>query len=147
MGECRRPIEPAETPYLAALGIRLRDRRRRKGLTQAQLAAASELSLRHLERIETGSRRTRRSTLSRIATALGDPSLEKELAALAGPALAPESAFAERVARRRKRRARKRERSAQAETRELLEALETTIRLRRVARSAQARGPNSWSNR
>ncbi len=64
--------------------------------------------------IENGGRRTRRSTLGRVAAALTDanPSLGDEkpladaLAELAGPALAPESPHAERIARRRQRRKR-----------------------------------------
>jgi transcriptional regulator with XRE-family HTH domain len=130
--DCRCPIEPMETPYLLALGSRLRELRRDRGLTQAQLANAADLSRRHVERLEAGNRRTRESTLARIAAALGDPSLENELVALAGPALAAESAFAERVARRRARRARKRERESgrerAAELREMLERLDALAR-------------------
>jgi hypothetical protein len=61
-----------------------------------------------IQRIEAGARRTRRSTLDRIAEALGDPQLAGVLAELAGPALAPESPYAERIARRRVRRHRRR---------------------------------------
>jgi transcriptional regulator with XRE-family HTH domain len=131
-GGCRRPLEPSETPYLLALGIRLRELRRDSGLTQAQLAEAAELSCRHIERLEAGNRRTRRSTLARIAAALGDPLLGNQLADLAGPALAPESGFAERIARRRARRARKRarerERETAAERRQVLEKLDALAR-------------------
>ena len=138
---CRRPIQPAETPYLSALGNRLRELRRDRGLTQAQLAVAADLSRRHVERLEAGTRRTRRSTLSRIAEALGGPSLENELVTLAGPALAQESDFAERVARRRARRVRKQaqaraKRERQAETLQALEALKRFARFGRPISSA-----------
>jgi transcriptional regulator with XRE-family HTH domain len=132
---CRRPLQPEETPYLIAVANRLREVRRSRGLTQAELAVAAELSRRHVERLEAGNRRTRRSTLSRIAEALGDPSLEDELVGLAGPALAPESEYAERVVRRRQRRLRRqalaRERESQARTQEALETPEKPARFTR----------------
>lgn len=115
--DTRRPIKAAEIPHLEALGARLRELRRgRAGLSQERLAERAELSAGTIGRIEAGTRRTRFSTLERIAAALtdADPSLgESEslavsLAGLAGPALAPESEYAERVERRRKRRWRKR---------------------------------------
>jgi transcriptional regulator with XRE-family HTH domain len=129
---CRRPIQPAETPYLGALGNRLRELRRSRGLTQGQLADAADLSRRHVERLEAGNRRTRRPTLFRIAEALGDPSLVNELAILGGLALAPESDFGERVALRRARRVHKqaqaRNREKQAETLQALQALKRFAR-------------------
>jgi transcriptional regulator with XRE-family HTH domain len=114
---CRRPIDSDEVPYLVALGCRVRELRARAELTQAKLAELAKLSVSTVGRIEAGARRTRRSTLGRIAAVVApraDPSLgESEpladsLAGLGGPALAPESAFADRIARRRERRARKR---------------------------------------
>jgi transcriptional regulator with XRE-family HTH domain len=69
----RRPIEAAEITYLEALGAHLGAVRRDHRLTQAALGEASELSTSGIRRIETGTRRTRRSTLDRIAAALGDP--------------------------------------------------------------------------
>jgi transcriptional regulator with XRE-family HTH domain len=92
----RRPIEAAEIPHLEALGARLAAVRRDRGLAQDTLAEAAELSTSGIRRIEAGTRRTRRSTLDRIAAALGDPDLGDELAGLAGPALAPESLYGER---------------------------------------------------
>lgn len=120
---CRRPILAGEIPSLEALGRRLRELRRRTGLSQAALARAAQLNGATISRVEAGTRRTRRSTLERIASALvaelpdlGDADrLTDDLAALAGPALAPESAYADRVARRRKRRHRKREQTAEGE--------------------------------
>lgn len=115
----RRPIGPAEVPHLEALGRRLSELRRAAGLSRAALARAAELSSPTVGRLEAGTRRTRASTLARLAGALAGPdeapALVAELAALAGPALAPESDFAERVDRRRARRARRAEREAEAE--------------------------------
>jgi transcriptional regulator with XRE-family HTH domain len=97
-------MEAGETPHLETLGARLAAVRRDRGLTQDTLAEAAELSTSGIHRIEAGTRRTRRSTLDRIAAALGDPELAAELAGLAGPALAPESLYGEPIARRRARR-------------------------------------------
>src|SRR5689334_17154271 len=88
------------------------------GLTQRALANTAELSVSMIGRIEAGTRRTRRSTLERIAAAFDQPELGEELARLAGPALAPESAYAGRIATRRQRRtekARRRQAHAEAE--------------------------------
>jgi transcriptional regulator with XRE-family HTH domain len=103
----RRPIEAAEITHLEALGARLAAGRRSRRLSQSALAADAELSVSTVQRIEAGTRRTRRTTLERIAAALGDPELADELPRLAGPALAPESTYAERIARRRQRRHRR----------------------------------------
>jgi transcriptional regulator with XRE-family HTH domain len=110
------PFGSDEVPYLVALGCSVRALRARAELTQAKLAELAELSVSTVSRIEAGARRTRRSTLGRIAAvvartdpSLGEPEpLADSLAGLGGPALAPESAFADRLARRRERRARKR---------------------------------------
>jgi transcriptional regulator with XRE-family HTH domain len=64
-----RPIEAAEITYLEALGAHLAAVRRDHGLTQAALAEAAELSTSGIRRIEAGTRRTRRSTLDRMAAA------------------------------------------------------------------------------
>lgn len=106
----RRPIESWEAPLLEALGHRLRRARRDSGLTQAGVAVASSLSERSLRRLEAGQRRTRRSTLQRLADSMTVTSgpdavdLLDEFLEIVGPALAAESAFADRVARRRGRR-------------------------------------------
>jgi transcriptional regulator with XRE-family HTH domain len=107
-----RPIEDAEIPYLEALGERLKRARCSRDVTQVELGKAAQLSVSTIQRIEAGTRRTRRSTLERIAEALGDPQLADVLADLAGPALSPESPYAERIARRRGRRHRRREAKA-----------------------------------
>lgn len=114
---CRRPIEVHERPFLIRLGQRLKALRE-EGNAPSSLAlvgSLSEMQWRHLWRLERGYRRTRPSTLERIARALctanpdlGDPvSLAEELVGLAGPALAPESEYKDRIDRRRRRRWRK----------------------------------------
>lgn len=108
----RRPIDADEVPHLEALGHRLRSLRLAAGLTQEQLAAAAEMTRSGLGKLERGERRTRRSTIDRLAAVLNPEdtaSTTTELVELAGHALAPESEYAERVARRRHRRARERE--------------------------------------
>jgi hypothetical protein len=78
-------------------------------MTQPALGFVAELSASHLGSLERAVRRTRASTLARIASALttgedDDEALLEQLVAIAGPALAPESEYAERVERRRRRR-------------------------------------------
>ena len=80
--------------------------RRERGLAQAEVAARAGVASRSLRRIERGERRTRATTLGRLARAIdeADPDLVHLLIGAAGVALAPESAFADRVDRRRRRR-------------------------------------------
>jgi transcriptional regulator with XRE-family HTH domain len=83
--------------------------RRAIEMTQRELAVAAGLSRTHVDRLEHGTRRTRRSTLTRIAAAfvvevpkLGPVDrLVDDFVREAGPALAEESIYAERVGRRR----------------------------------------------
>jgi transcriptional regulator with XRE-family HTH domain len=117
-----RPI-PEEVPYLAQLGDHLRRLRLDAGLAQWAMADLAVLAPRHIRRLERGECRTRRSTLERIANALADVNpdlgpadqLIDRLVELAGPALAPESPYADRIARRRARRVRKKERARMKE--------------------------------
>jgi len=114
---CRRPIEDWERPYLSGLGRSLRDLRigGDRPVSPALVSSLAEMHRVHLWRIERGLRRTRRSTLDRLAAALtkarpelGAPArIAARLAAEAGPALAPESNYRARVQRRRHRRWRK----------------------------------------
>jgi transcriptional regulator with XRE-family HTH domain len=140
---CRRPITPGEVGNLEALGARLRELRERAGLSRPALAEKAQLGKTQIELIERGGRRTRRSTLDRLAVALtignsNPDELANELASLAGPALATESDHADRVARRRDRRWRKRqrtpeykrEREGQDEIRDLLAKMEREARRR-----------------
>lgn len=106
---CRRPITSAEVPYLATAGARLRAARVESGLLIREVAERAAIGANHVSAIERGKRRTRRSTLARIVTVLVDDDdnrrrLLAELVDLAGPALAPESAYQERVAKRRRER-------------------------------------------
>jgi transcriptional regulator with XRE-family HTH domain len=100
---CWRPLEPAELLYLRALGARLAELRKRAGLSQVALARRAGIGRRHLQRLEAGSRRTRRSTLLRIAGVL-DPGraavIADELVNVAGPGLAPEPAHPEVATRK-----------------------------------------------
>ena len=112
----RVPLTAREARHAVALGALIRSRRLAAGLTVAQAADAAELSPRHWRRLEAGERRTRSSTLDRIAQALdADP---VELAATAGPALADESPYADRIAKRRARRTRRRRWALEAKERD-----------------------------
>jgi transcriptional regulator with XRE-family HTH domain len=71
--ECRRPIEDGEVPFLEALGARLLALRSAAGFTRWKLAQGAKLSENTIARIESGTRRTRGTTLERIAQALGTP--------------------------------------------------------------------------
>ncbi len=112
---CRRPIADAEVQNLQALGAALRAARRSAGLTQTVVARRALIGERHLRDLETGRRRTRRSTLDRLSAALVSES-PAGMAALrilmvllqaAGSNLAAESPHAARVDRRRARRTRR----------------------------------------
>jgi transcriptional regulator with XRE-family HTH domain len=107
--EGRRPIRDDERPYLLAMGAALRAARVDAGLPVSQLSERCGVDRWHLDDLERGRRRTRASTLERICGALtaGDSErdqLHAQLVALAGPGLAPESQYADRIARRRLRR-------------------------------------------
>lgn len=111
--ECRRPIEDAEVDYLLELGENVRFLREDAGLSRRELAWQAFVHPSTIERIEYGTRRTRRSTLERIAAALVEAlglddgeavGLVEYLVELAGPALAPESDHADRIVRRRTKR-------------------------------------------
>ncbi|WP_404387831.1 helix-turn-helix domain-containing protein [Humibacillus xanthopallidus] len=112
--DCRRPIQEWEVPYLKALGQELRALRLEAGITQEALAVSTGLSSRSLRRLERGERRTRYTTLARLSVRLSHSSsperardLLDRLLTIAGPALAPESQYAERLDMRRERRARR----------------------------------------
>lgn len=130
--ECRRPIKVEEVPHLERLGAELRRVRKAAGLSRPDLAVRSELSERQIQRIEHGSRRTRRGTLERIASGLVDgrsfyggvarlagclavgpvDDLVERLVCLAGPALSPDSAHQGRIDKRRASRWREAEQQA-----------------------------------
>ncbi len=111
--EARRPIESWEVSHLERLGRLLRGLRKAAGMTQRDIARSAELSSWMVGQIELGTRRTRRSTLRRIARAIvgahpnasTEDELTEQLVEAAGAALAPESGYRARVDRRRARRA------------------------------------------
>jgi transcriptional regulator with XRE-family HTH domain len=124
----RRPIQDSERSHLASLACALSDLRIAQGLSVRGLAAAAELSPSQLSRIERGLRRTRATTLARVAEALGQPDVLADLIRLAGPALAPESDYAERITRRRESRFRSERNRAASRSRDLVWATERAMR-------------------
>lgn len=62
---------PQDKALLSAFGKRLQDLRREKGLTQEQLAAAIDIHVVTLARLETGKRWIGLPTLRKIASTLG----------------------------------------------------------------------------
>jgi transcriptional regulator with XRE-family HTH domain len=65
-----------EAKYLAAFGQRIAELRRKRKLTQEQLAEKSGLTQRTIASIEQGQRWARLSTLHKLAKALGVPRYE-----------------------------------------------------------------------
>lgn len=125
---CLRVIEDHERPALEALGAELRVERLRAGYNRPAFAKVVQLSPRHLSRLESGERRTRASTLLRIASALTErldvdrDTLHAQLLALGGEAIAPESSYPERVeSRRLARLAKATKREQRRQEQELLE--------------------------
>jgi transcriptional regulator with XRE-family HTH domain len=118
---CRRPIEEWEVPHLERLGVAVRTARLAAGLTRLELAIRAGVSDVTVYRIEAAVRRTRASTLRRIADALcdaaptlGDPArVAADLSTVGGLGLAPESEYHERIERRRARRKRRSEAMAE----------------------------------
>lgn len=105
----RRPIDPSEVPHLQELGQEIRDQRMSLGLTLRTVADRAQITPSSLCMIEHGQRRSRASTLRRILTdGLEMPEVLENCIHLAGPSLAPESEYAERIERRRMRRWKKR---------------------------------------
>lgn len=130
----RRPVTPDEVPHLVAVGELLRGLRLEASLTQAEVAARASMRPQSVSGIERGEWRTRRSTLERMVCALVDDDdraevLVEELVAAAGPALAPESRYAERAERRRRRRKERAIAQAAADVGALRAALEVERRL------------------
>lgn len=117
--QSRSPLTDAEVPHAEALGAAVLAFRKRLGIARQAAADAALLSPWGLWAIERGVRRTRASTLARIAEGLvrsADPDDAESLdaatlaagwVALAGPALAAESPFRERIERRARRRQRR----------------------------------------
>jgi transcriptional regulator with XRE-family HTH domain len=116
--QSRRPLTPDEIPHAEALRAVLRSLRIESGSSATDLAFYSEMARQHLHRIETGIRRTRASTLARLAESLAirlhvsDFELTVRLIETAGIAIAPETDYLERVNKRRKERTAKNEKRA-----------------------------------
>lgn len=136
---CRRPITSAEVPYLDALGGRVRAVREQTGRSRTEVARCAGIAASTLRRIEWGTRRTRLSTLHRIVLALAPeseaPAVLADLRRRAGPALALESAFRNRVERRRGRRLRRQRQRLRAGQ---LAAIRTQLERAREARDDSA---------
>lgn len=98
-----RPLTDAERPHLEAMGARLRELREQQGVSARWLAANARCNVSTVSRLERGLRRPRRSMLLRLVATLGllggvagtdtPRAWAQELLKLAGPTLAPESAF------------------------------------------------------
>lgn len=74
------PVFPATSRQLAGLGERLRAARLRRRMTQAALAARSDVSLPTLRKLEQGESSSSLATLLRVLQVLG---LDKDIDALA----------------------------------------------------------------
>jgi hypothetical protein len=115
---CRRPIEASDLENLRELGREVRALRFVRGrlvVRSSQFGLLAQVPRMTLWRIEAGVRRTRQSTLQRIAKAASllnpsagtqDEILERLIKA-AGTSLAPPSPYQYRINRRRMRRFRK----------------------------------------
>lgn len=66
-----RPLTDAERPILRAAGAHLRSLREAAGLTRQELASKAQVSASHVKGLEFGDRRSRPSTLARLAFVLG----------------------------------------------------------------------------
>ena len=122
----RRPIADDEVQLLEELGRAIAHARVSVGLSRRALAEGALMHPTSIARIEYGTRRTRASTLKRIAGALAvecddldADSLVKGWVRLGGRAIAPESEYADRVELRRQSRV-SRKRSRESRAQELL---------------------------
>src|SRR5262245_32430774 len=108
-------VQPAERPYTERLGVELRRMRDELGWSRRELSERALISQSHIYSRETGERRTRRSTWSRLVTVMTPREFTDEdheeilehLVQLAGPALGEENRFSDRRVRRRARRLRR----------------------------------------
>jgi len=122
----RRPIADDEVPLLEELGRAIGQARVSAGLSRRALAESALMHPTSIARIEYGTRRTRASTLKRIAGALAaelndldEDALVKSWVRLGGRAIAPESEYAVRLEVRRQSRV-SRNRSRESKAQELL---------------------------
>ncbi len=122
----RRPIADGEVQLLEELGRAIGQARVSAGLSRRALAEMTLMHPTSIARIEYGTRRTRASTLKRIAGALAAElddldaeALVKTWVRLGGRAIAPESDYADRLELRRQSRV-SRKRSRESRVQELL---------------------------
>ena len=149
----RRPILDSEVPYLDDLGTELRRLRIEAHLTIVLLAEMSELGERQMRHVLNGTRRTRSSTLLRVAAVLAKSlgidakDLHAHLVEIAGPAIAPEPLPEHRahLDRRHASRVRKKERDVERKRQDrLVKSIQSELRqiearrLRRQSQVAQA---------
>ena len=105
--DSRNPITDDELLFAEAMGAYLRSLRIESGLPTKTLAERSEIVTDTWRRLECATRHTRHSTLERIANVLGEAlgreprTIYDEMVRLAGPCLAPESLYRDRVESRR----------------------------------------------
>ncbi|MCH7584193.1 MAG: helix-turn-helix domain-containing protein [Acidobacteria bacterium] len=119
----RRPIADDEVQLLEELGRAIGQARGCAGRSRRALAESALMHPTSIARIEYGTRRTRSSTLKRIARALAaecddlDPdALVESWLLLGGRAIAPESDYSDRIELRRQNRvSRKRSRESKAQ--------------------------------
>lgn len=110
-----RPFEPWELPLLEGFSEVLRRHRALAGISQRQLHLATGLAKRTIERLEHADRRTRHSTIRRIALALAEArgafcladEIADEMIQALGAAAAPESRRMAGIERRRNHRVKK----------------------------------------
>jgi transcriptional regulator with XRE-family HTH domain len=104
-----RPISVNEHSHLLQMGALLEQLRKAADMSRRDVAEATGMNPQSIYRIERGLRRTRRRTLRLLAEAVAHDrdAAAAELVRLAGPALAPESPWVERIERRRARRLRR----------------------------------------
>lgn len=102
------PLTDEEREVHGAAGARVRALRQSLRLTQGELGALVSLSASHIGRLERGVARWRESTLDRVlehvTTTSDRPAVRADLAEILADAFAAESAYRERIDRRRRRR-------------------------------------------
>ena len=110
-----RPFEAWEQPLLEGFSAALRRQRALAGISQRQLHLGTGLAKRSIQRLEHANRRTRHSTIRRIALALAEArgafcladEIAEELINALGAAAAPESHRMAGIERRRNHRMKK----------------------------------------
>jgi hypothetical protein len=140
------PLEDGEVPFVEEVGRCVDALMRQARYRTVDLALASEVSRSQLYNIRAGLTRTRSSTLLRIATAIAERlgmnaiELHGQLLELGGTAIAPETAYPERVNNRREKRNEKNRR--RVETRAYHASILRELRRKPINRPIPLRGPD-----